>query len=151
MSQSARDIYQRHLDTVSEAMWSEDHDRVAQMMHYPHTMIYSDRQQIVRAPEELAETSRLAKQRLLDMGASAYHRVCLSAEFDVASPSRIIGRHMTFVLNGGTYLVPPYQGRMTLEIQDHLWRGIGILTEVDPTKINLLHPDLSEPRASIDT
>ena len=118
-------IYQAWLDRVAAALWNGDHARVAASMAYPHVMATEDGAVHFETPEKLAEASAEFRTTLTRMGAQAYHRICTDAAF--SATDRIDGRHMTYILRGGTYVVPPFANKMTLVQQDGgAWLGAGI-------------------------
>ena len=135
----ARDIYQEHLETVSRAIWTRDYARIAEMMHYPHQISTPRRSAIVETPEQLMLDAQAFRENLAGLAATAYHRVCRAAAFD--GPDRIVGRHITYVLRGGTYVTDPYMSDMRLVRRDGAWLGAGIVISEHNLSMSYFHPD----------
>ncbi|WP_298431205.1 hypothetical protein [uncultured Jannaschia sp.] len=117
----ARDIYQAHLDRVSEALWNGDFAAVADLKVYPHVIEIETGQVESLDREALLATTEAFRRSLGEIGASAYHRVCLLAEFAPDDDDLIEGRHVTYVLRGGNYVAPPFECRMALRRIDGQW------------------------------
>ena len=117
--QTAHAIYQDHLDAVSEAIWNRDFDAVLGLMHYPHHRSIGPRVVVIDDPAVLAGQAAAFRDSLEGLRATGYVRVCREADFD--GPDRIVGRHETFIVRGGTYQVDPYRAKLTLIRRDGLW------------------------------
>ncbi|SFI20595.1 hypothetical protein [Jannaschia pohangensis] len=140
--QSARDIYQRHLDIVSEAVWRGDMATVSAAMSYPHEMQTNDSTLRVETPEDLQTSAIGFVESLRRQGATDYHRVCTEAEFATPGCDRIDGQHMVHVLKAGTYVTPPFASWMSLALIDGVWLGIGIRVAVRNSQVTVLNPAL---------
>lgn len=142
-------IYQAHLDVVSSALWHRDFEAVSVMMHYPDTIVAKDLTQRFDVPADNMHAARLMRESIARLGATAYHRICVMAEFVEGDQDRIVGRHRTYLLNGGTYVIPPFESDMTLRRVGARWLGAGIrhpfaiarLTTLDPARAQRTHTD----------
>ncbi|KIT18144.1 hypothetical protein [Jannaschia aquimarina] len=116
----AREIFQEHLDRVSQAVWDRDYDAVAAAISYPHRIGMPEGPGYI-APdaEAMKGHAKAFRESLSSMGATAYHRICRDAAF--MANDRIEGRHVTYILSGGTYLVDPYPASMTLILKNGVW------------------------------
>jgi len=140
--QTAAEIYQEHLDMVSQAAWRGDMDAVSAAMAYPHVMYTDDSILRVRNAEDLKASASSFIDSLRRQGATAYHRVCRDADFTSSERTRIEGSHLVHVLNGGTYVTPPFPSSMTLLRVDGTWLGYGIKVSVRNSQITVLNPAL---------
>lgn len=141
MTDAAWDKYQEHLDFVSEALWAERYEDVASRMHYPHSIACDNLVQRIDSPAELVDTARIARASMTRVGGTAYHRVCLEASFDPTNDAVIHGRHRTFLLRGGTYVIDPYESDMTLRRgRGGIWLGAGVIHGVAVATITTLDP-----------
>jgi hypothetical protein len=140
MSDEAKRIYQAYLDLASDALWDERFEDMAACMEFPLVLKARDLTQRIANPEELHEVARITLDSMRRLGATAYHRVCLTADFLPGNPDVIIGRHRIFLLRGGTYVVDPYEGSAQLHRRAGQWRGAGIADENDLRKITTLDP-----------
>ncbi|MEM9795681.1 MAG: hypothetical protein AAF919_04285 [Pseudomonadota bacterium] len=142
MEGTAQEIYQGHLDLVSQAVWDRDYDRVAAVMRYPHVIHLAESDHLIDTEAELKLDVETFRDSLMGLGATAYHRVCRDASFDPSDDDRITGRHLTYVMRGGSYLVEPYNCAMILTRVDGVWLGSGIRLAMKLTSgLNYLHPD----------
>ena len=119
MAEDARDIYQAHLDVVSAAVWARSYGTLTR--HIDETIdIRTIDTSHAAVPRAQAIGNLMAFRKGMDeIGATAYHRVCLDAAF--AGEGRIEGRHRTYVLRGGNYAIDPYDNDMTLVLRDGIW------------------------------
>lgn len=117
----ARDIYQTHLDLVSQALWDRDFEVITDLKVFPHVMRYPDCERAYATPEDLVATIETFRNRLEGLGATGYHRVCEQAAYDPQDRDRITGAHWTYILRGGNYLSEPYRCEMVLARHDGIW------------------------------
>lgn len=118
----ARDIYQAHLDVVSQALWERDFELITDLKTFPHVMRYPDEKRVYNTAEELVVAMEALRDKLEGLGATGYHRVCDQASFDPLDTGRITGSHWTYILRGGNYLSEPYHCKMVLRQRDGVWR-----------------------------
>ncbi|MEM7644174.1 MAG: hypothetical protein AAF366_16865 [Pseudomonadota bacterium] len=131
-------IYQAHLDRVSQAIWDGDFRCAADAMLYPHVMKTRDAAREVHTPEELMAIAENFCAHLRGFGATAYHRVADRAAFVGDGQDRIDGVHHVYVLNGGSYVVDPYMGEMTLIRRGDVWLGGGIRADIRNSHMKML-------------
>ncbi|WP_299817041.1 hypothetical protein [uncultured Jannaschia sp.] len=126
----AAEIYQRLADATSRAAWDRDFDALGQLTDYPYTFTSDRGTRVTHTFEEFRADVEAFRQSLATLGATAYHRVCLKAEYVEGSPDRIDGTHRSYVLRGGSYLVDPYECAMELVRRNGLWltRRISLIT-----------------------
>lgn len=122
----ALDIYQDHLDRVSQLIWAKEFDALPELMAFPHDVITNDSVVTVDAPETLITWARSFRDRLTELGATGYHRVAIAAAFSGDDEDRIDGFHRVYVVNGATYLITPYSSEAKLQRQNGLWLGSGV-------------------------
>ena len=130
----AREIYQDHLDAVSEAIWDRRFDDVAALMAYPHRRRLGTRDIVVDDPDMLRAEARAFRETLDGFGATGYIRVCRHAVSD--APGRIVGWHETFVVRGGTYQVSPYEAEITLLRHGDRWFASDCHAPTFPLSVN---------------
>lgn len=119
--QTARDIYQDHLDEVSRALWDRDFFAITELKHFPHVIRYPDTEARFDTPADLCATMEAFRSKLDGLGATGYHRVCERASFDPLDRNRITGAHWTYIMRGGNYLSEPYSCEMVLVHKEPLW------------------------------
>ncbi|MEM9320197.1 MAG: hypothetical protein AAGA70_14520 [Pseudomonadota bacterium] len=139
MSEQAREIYQSWLDLLAQAVWCRDFDRVASHMTYPNTMETVDGSSTIETPDEMLAAVSDFRKFLERVGAQAYLRVCTSAQF-VSADTQITGQHTTYILRGGTYLLPPFSNEMTLTRGAQHWLGTYIRADVNNHTCTILSP-----------
>jgi len=133
------EIYQAWIDDISQALWDRAFDRVGAAMIYPHTMRTRDAEVRFDSPRQMAEAAQEFRGFLSRHGAHAYHRICTGAEAD-AGGIRITGRHMTYILRSGVFVVPPFENRMTLVRDGSGWKGAGIWADIENSSVTILSP-----------
>ena len=119
--QDAQAIYQDHLDMVSRLQWQRVFDSVCAYMHCPLRIETADTVAIIRTAQEMRESLKAFHASMVRLCAQAYHRVCLSAEFEPTHPQHIAGRHRTYIMKGGQYAVDPYEAQMDLVVPGDKW------------------------------
>lgn len=136
MSGAPLEIYQAWLDRIDRCFWQGRDEEVAAAMHYPHSMATQDAVVHFDRPEKMIEAARHFREALRSAGAQNYARLCVEAAF--ATPDRIEGRHQTFILSGGRYVVEPFMNSMTLVRRDGAWFGAGVTYDVRNTELPVL-------------
>ena len=154
MAQSSRQkaflIYQGWLDRIADALWSSDFSAVAAAMEYPHYMRTLDGEIWFDTQEKQVEAARDFRQYLTAMGAQAYMRLCAKASFVAGREDEILGMHTTYVLRGGTYVIPPYSNTMTLILRGDQWLGAGTSAACTNHHCTILSPaQLREQRIAM--
>ncbi|MCU4654974.1 hypothetical protein N8I71_19210 [Roseibacterium sp. SDUM158016] len=137
MTQTAGEIYQGFLDAVSHKMMARDYAAVAAGMCYPQTIETEDGLVSFDGPGMMEEAAASFGAFLGRMGATEYHRICDRADF-AGGGTEIEGEHVTYILRGGTFVVPPYRNRMFLRFEDGAWRGAGIASAVRNRNCSIL-------------
>lgn len=123
---SALDIYQDHLNRVSEHIWARELDALTRIMAYPHQLSTGTEIVEVDTPETLKSWAKKFRDNLETLGATAYHRVAIAAAFTGNDEDRIDGFHRVYVLNGARHLIDPYSSEAQLCLQDGVWLGSGV-------------------------
>lgn len=126
----ARNIYQEHLDTVSALVWACEFEAAAGYLAYPSLLETSDASICLPSAASALNSLRSFRDSLGRLGAHAYYRICRGADFEEDNPDRIAGRHRTYVMRGGTYMVPPYDSDMVLERGAEHWCARGIRSRI---------------------
>lgn len=147
MTQSAADIYQAFLDRSSNAFFDWDFEGLAAMMVYPHVMETLDGNMRFDGPEKMVEAGRDFRDYLERMHTHDYFRLCSSAAFVTGRDDQIRGRHETYALRGGVYVVEPFRNEMCLELDDGVWKGAGIRAQVSNVNVPILSPKQLRARA----
>ena len=148
--QTAFLIYQGWLDRIADALWSSDFRAVAAAMHYPHYMRTLDGEVLFDCAEKQTDAARDFRQYLSSMGARDYMRLCAKAHFVAGKNDEILGLHTTYVLRGGTYVIPPYSNTMTLILRDGQWLGAGTSAACTNHQCTILSPaQLREQRLAM--
>ncbi|MEM8881307.1 MAG: hypothetical protein AAGC82_11985 [Pseudomonadota bacterium] len=137
---TAAELYQTWLDRMAEAIWWREWDVVSGAMIYPHKMETKDGEIAFHNPDDMVEAATDFREYLGRIGANAYLRVCNSADF-ADEMQTIRGVHTTYILRGGSYLVPPFSNQMTLTHVDGLWLGAGIRAAVSNHLCSILSPN----------
>lgn len=138
----AIEIYQNHLDRMSARMWNNDFVGMSEMMYFPHRINLPGHSRVIGSAEEQQLDARAFRESLGALGATAYHRVCREARFADDARRRIVGRHKTYVMRGGSYLTDPYDCEMSLVPgDDGAWLADWITVSVRNTGMAYYHPD----------
>lgn len=146
MSESATDIYQAHLDAVSEALWAREFDTLLEHIHFPSFIETDDEMLRIDTPDAYLPSLGSFRRKLETLGATAYHRLCREAVFANDDPNRIEGVHETFALNGATPVMQPYLNHMTLIRIDGRWRGAGIRSATSNTIWQIIKHPISDTK-----
>ena len=112
-------IYQRVLDTVSEAMLRGDHQTVAKHIALPFHMRTCNGWFPHNTPEDIEHVVQSIHLSLKMQGATDYVRIATSAEFQ--EDGSIDGVHKTHILRNGTPIVPAYESRIHYKQVDGIW------------------------------
>ncbi len=151
MTQTTADtIYQQYLDVATRLFWSKQWDDLAGLIVLPGDIHSPNGTYHVSTQSELIETFRTQHESLQRNGATEFHRICLRAEFDKHARHSITGVHKTYALNGGGYVVPPYENTMALTLEDGTWKANGIRSSV-PNEVLSLHPLGSDLQADLNS
>lgn len=137
-------IYQRNLDAVSRALWTEDLALALEHLALPNQTVTADTEYVMTSPDDvhIILTEFLAGLRA--MGADSYLRVCRRARFTTAKADVIVGEHDTFLMRGGQPLRPPYLNIMTLvRSADGRWRGCRIEASEHNSAVPIISPDMA--------
>ena len=118
---SARDIYQIHLDAVTDALWERDFDRCLDLFTLPHRRRLGTRDVLIEAKAALLAEGRAFRDTLDGLGATGFIRICRAGAF--VGDDRIEGEHESYVVRGGTYQVQPYLVQLKLLLSGGLWRA----------------------------
>lgn len=117
----ALEIYQDHLDRISQHIWAKEFDTLPELMIFPHTVTTDDDVVTVDTPETAISWAQAFRNRLAELGATGYHRVAIAAAFSSNDEDRIDGFHRVYVLNGATHLVTPYPSQAKLQKHNGVW------------------------------
>lgn len=153
--EAAHDIYQRHLDEVSKAVYDDDFASIADHWGLPHTFISHSGREVVEDEAILRRYMTQFHRHIRSLRATAFHRICLDAQFRADDPDVIEGRHRSYILRGGSYAIDPYLGDMALECRDGVWRATmsrvqALLRHLNPLRAIPLEPPAPAPPADPD-
>jgi hypothetical protein len=139
---SAQDIYQAHLDAVSEALWEHDFERVLDHISFPSFLETDDALLRINNREAYLPSLKTFRKTLQRLGATAYHRLCREAAFAPEDPNRIEGIHETYALAGTRPVLPPYLNQMTLVHKAGRWLGAGLRSATQNAQSMIItHPE----------
>ena len=141
MSHNARAIYQANLDAVSRAVWEQDIDAALAHLELPNRMATQDTEFILVDAAELLRAIANLRESLTRLGATGFHRICQDAVVDPSRPDRIIGRHRSYVLRGGSHVLPPYESQMSLVQTAAGWKANDIYSEVNNRDMTVVGHD----------
>ena len=120
MADDAREIYQRHLDAMSAAVWARDGAAIGALLDESVDVVTGDRSCRSIGRDATVATLVAFRDAMRGIGATSYHRICNRAAR--TAPDVIEGAHVTYVLRGGNYAIEPYTCEQTLRLQDGAWR-----------------------------
>ena len=138
-------IYQSNLDRVTRRFFSGDLTGIEDLIAIPSELHTLDAGGRVDRLEDLVDLLTEQRNSLLRLGTTEYHRICLDAKFTDPEEMQISGRHRTYVLRSGTYVMAPYQCRQRLEKQGALWRACHIRCDVKNTDYTIINPKAIDP------
>ncbi|PWJ19290.1 hypothetical protein [Jannaschia seohaensis] len=133
-------IYQNYLDTVCDLLWRGQYEEICEHMVFPNAIIMLDAMAEDISREQMLENLKSLHDSLLRQGAQSFYRLCQTAQVDPLDPSRILGTHRSYVLRGGTYVVPPYDNRLLLVQTEGRWRAAKLQTLARNSTIAGLSP-----------
>jgi hypothetical protein len=140
MMQTAKDIYQAYLDTVSCALLDRDFDTVIAHYHLPHEMTSRTSSAIFHDPEALRPALLGLRESFDRLRVNALMRLCTEAEFLPGAKDRIVGRHTSYALRGAIHAVPPYESRMELIRGPDRWQSSYIHSDIGDSHVTLVSP-----------
>lgn len=138
----ARAIYQEHLDTVTEALWKGDFEKAADFILLPGRVDFLDQKVDFLTRASVVTHFSELRRVLTERGATDYVRVCRGAEFANPERTKIWGQHESFMLQGTTYVMEPYQNRMDLALIDGRWQASGLTCQISNAETRLMTPAL---------
>ncbi|MEM7491004.1 MAG: hypothetical protein AAF390_17950 [Pseudomonadota bacterium] len=136
----AAEIYQAHLDATSHAMWIGDRATLAALIGAPHAVTVNGETRVFRSVDEVIDGAAAFRASMVRLGATAYHRVAISAAFETDERQTIQGRHRVYILHGGSYIIDPYETEMTLVHDDDHWRCGDIAMTLSPEALAVVRP-----------
>jgi hypothetical protein len=134
-----REIYQDFLDRVSRALMAGDMSAIVACMAYPQDLRTNDGFLTVTSEKQMFDVVSDFRAFLMGLGTTDYHRVCDWAEADEADET-ITGEHVTYVLRGGSFALPPIRSRMILRRIGGAWLGAGNCANVSNRSFTVLSP-----------
>ncbi|MGH1414105.1 MAG: hypothetical protein ACRBB0_11480 [Pelagimonas sp.] len=140
---SAKAIYQANLDHVSEAVWSRDWDELVNQFVFPLVIRTLDTGSHITLPSQLVQTAQAFRDSLALASAQSYHRVCIEAQFSNPETTIIIGQHRTIALRGGSYVLPPFESDMRLELRTGQWLTGSLFARVNNHDLTVVSPELA--------
>lgn len=143
MSESAFDIYQRNCDAVARAVWDRDFELALAHNVLPNRLATPESDVTIPDAESLRRALSELRESLGRLGATAFLRICKDAVFDPADEHRIIGRHVSYVLRGGTNILPPYESRMVLKCTPEGWKAAEVFADVSNRYMTVISPGLA--------
>jgi hypothetical protein len=117
---AAREIYQRVLDTMTEAMLKSDNQTLANGMTYPFRFGTLQEDFIIESSVDWLNCTDRFAQTLKAQGVNHFIRLCTEADF--LSENYISGRHVSHTMRNAIPVIPPYENRATLTRVDGEWR-----------------------------
>jgi hypothetical protein len=108
----ARQIYQTTLDSMTQAMLSENPAGFAEYVTYPYEIRTVDGLVVCKSQADIVATVESFMARLKDWNVSEYTRTCDTAKFVTAD--HISGYHTTRVRSGDEDVLAPFLTRLSL-------------------------------------
>ncbi len=139
-------IYQAHLDATSEALWKRDYPKLTQLLICPHTVTAEGETRVFQTPDQVIEGARYFREAIMNLGATAYHRVALSATFSSEEHDEVQGSHRVYILRGGSYIVDPYETTQTLVLDHGQWRSSEIEILAPSDALSAIRPIQCVPK-----
>ncbi|WGW05655.1 hypothetical protein [Tropicibacter oceani] len=137
---TALEIYRKHLDLVTTAVWERNWDVVKQNLAVPTVLRSQDTELAVETMDDLFDAIKEVRASMVTMGATAYFRVARHAEFSDALMTRIEGRHTTYIMTGGYYALPPFESTQTLKLENGVWKGWNMRAGVRNSTLTVINP-----------
>ena len=138
---SAQDIYQQQMDTVSRALLARDLETVLRHMGFPNVMEVEEGEVTINSEDEMRACLEAQISSMRRMRITEYHRICLEAEFRDPLGTEIEGRHVSHFLSGGGHAMPPYQSRMTLRLSSEgVWQSTSLRSALRNRDLTVLCP-----------
>lgn len=141
---AAMEIYQNHLDVVSQTMMTPGMPALCANTALPIRLGTLDAETDVHTYADLTEKIGNFVRTMLDQGVTDYIRVAKSARF--TSATRIEGWHVTHILRSGSHLIDPYKCEAVLDFQDGVWRISKGLSQTFTHVAGLLGPEIAARR-----
>ncbi|MBF9035082.1 hypothetical protein HKCCE2091_12620 [Rhodobacterales bacterium HKCCE2091] len=138
----AMSVYQTHLDRVGRAFWSLDFPVLERLLGVPTSIRTLDAEDVLPDWPSLSAMLEAQRKSFKTLGATEYHRVVTSAEYSDTRLQEITGSHRTYILRGGTLVVPPYTASQVLRQVDGDWRAFDLQVSVRNRDLNII----SRPR-----
>jgi hypothetical protein len=117
---SAKDIYQQVVDTLSDALMQYDFAPFSGLVAFPHIMQTLSTTFVMADQTELRVCFDSFALTLKAQSVTDYIRVVDFADF--TSDDRIVGQHTSYILGGDHYIVQPYSSRLMLDRENGIWR-----------------------------
>lgn len=112
-------IYQQALDTVSDAVRTDDFASYSAMIDLPYLVQTGRAMLLVSEAEELRPTFQALSMGLRARGVTHYERVARAADY--VARDRIEGRHHTHLIRDGERVAPPYSSLHVLVRRGECW------------------------------
>ncbi|MFZ7090290.1 hypothetical protein [Primorskyibacter sp. 2E233] len=137
---SALDIYRRHLDIVTTALWGRDWETLARNLAVPSRIRTQDTEIVMTTEQDLFEHMFAVRKSLGTLGATNYQRIPIAAEYTNADKTEIEGTHTVYVLGGGSYIMEPFVSSQTLIRQNGVWKGYDLKSGVKNSALTVIDP-----------
>lgn len=116
----AKQIYQDLLDKICRAYFENDFCAFEEAMHVPHHFRTECVAQQIDTIDQLRHAFNCFREYFLGFGVTDFFRTCTGAT--PIGTDKIVGRHVTELLQNGTRLRPPYEVWGTLELIGDSWK-----------------------------
>ena len=144
---SAKAIYQAHLDVVTQALWDLDMPTLLRLLPRPATIGTKEGQVRLTTETQKRDMIFSTRKSLDALGAAAYLRLAEQAEFTTPARTEINGRHISYALSGGSFVIAPFSSRQTIVLQNGEWCSIGIDSDLEQNRMQLLSPGIDLRRS----
>lgn len=135
------DVFQAHLDKVSEALLKDDFDAYFAVCCVPLVLITERTTKMISTEEEYRfgfenYAGLLKSQHATDL-------IRLAHDVEQLSPELMSGRYETHVLSGGKRIYGPFRSSMALRLEGETWKAAVILSPVHGAHwpINAIRPE----------
>ncbi len=143
MKKEPREIYQRNCDAIARALWDRDFETIRAHTALPVRMITPDADVTISDKNALHQGMEELRESLSRLGATAFLRICKTAEFAPGDETRILGSHTSYVLRGATNLLPPYDSRMLMVREADGWKASDIFSHVSNRHMTVISPEIA--------
>lgn len=133
--------YQELLDRIHMHFWARDWPALEPCFAIPNRVTCKDADRVFDSYADWVPALAAARDSYAKVGAKECHRLCREARFSDASRTKIAGRHVTYILRDAQFVLPPYEGVLTMDLHDGDWRASSLHAEKRDADLPIIHAD----------